>query len=190
MGRIRTTLAQANPEGPKAGMADTFTRPEWRRIRALPGEDPGRFRLSHGEQEERSRGRNALIQNDGVHLLSSNGRSEHSKSFPAGRQPFGLDSFSLSPGEERPGTFPRRQFRVRGRLRNINAWRRRDEDDAGVVARFSSSVYTEWEADMVFIHQTKRSEWDDAYRNNRLTANDVKFAIGILAIFVLLALTF
>lgn len=43
---------------------------------------------------------------------------------------------------------------------------------------------------MVFIHQTNRSEWDDAYRNIRVTANDVEFAVVILGIFTLIALTF
>ena len=43
---------------------------------------------------------------------------------------------------------------------------------------------------MSFIHQTNRSEWDDAYRNIQVTASDVEFAVVILGIFVLIALIF
>ena len=76
------------------------------------------------------------------------------------------------------------------RLRNINARVDCSEDDVAVVSGFSPSVHTGRELDMVFIHRTNRSEWDDAYRNIRVTANDVEFAVVILGIFTLIALTF
>jgi hypothetical protein len=51
-------------------------------------------------------------------------------------------------------------------------------------------LYTDEGPAMDFIHQTNRSEWDDAYTNVQVTARDVEFAMVIVGLFALIALVF
>lgn len=43
---------------------------------------------------------------------------------------------------------------------------------------------------MGHIHKTGQSEWDETYTNFQITWNDVGFAVIIVVIFTLVALTF
>ena len=43
---------------------------------------------------------------------------------------------------------------------------------------------------MYLVHQTSRSEWDEAYTNFRVTSNEANFAIAVAGLVALLMLFF